>query len=98
MLNWLSDAQEATGIYTNPKRGLRTVCQEFPGLDAFVKIDDLKQKMVWCYNNQVAAERIGFRAATYVREYWTLARMRQDFLHIKRELEPLVRERRMDHV
>lgn len=53
--------------------------QENTGKDATVDIEDLKTKMLWCYENREMALQIGIRARKYALENWSFERMISDF-------------------
>jgi hypothetical protein len=77
--NAVMNFQKAIRFYHNPRARSFRLYQENTGKDATVVIQDLKQKMLWCYNNREAAEKMGTRAREYALREWTLERMRSDF-------------------
>jgi hypothetical protein len=87
IVNFLSDIQRITGFYHNPKSKFYTLYQEHPGYDAVVNIDELKQDMLWCYNNRAQAKNMGKLAREYVFLNWSLDKMKSDF---KNNLLPLL--------
>jgi len=84
--NLCATLQRVTGLYHKPGRKVLTLFQENPGHDAFVDVEDLKNRMEWCYKNRAAAEDVGFMAHEQVSRFWTLERMRSDFENLSREL------------
>ena len=87
--NVLLPIQKRLGLYSNPKWKSITLFQENPGKDATVNVQDLKTKMLWCYNNRHAAELMGYRAREYVLKNWTLERMKKEFTS---NILPLLKE------
>jgi len=77
--NFFLDIQTRAWLFHNPRARALRVYQENPGKDASVDIHDLKQKMLWCYNNREAAEAMGLRAREYALREWSLDRMKRDF-------------------
>lgn len=84
---WL---QTKTGFYFRADRKPVTLFQEHPGMDATVDIEDLKNKMEWCYNNRMKADLIGKKAADYTHSEWGIERMISDFDKIQPELKKIL--------
>jgi hypothetical protein len=77
--NAAADVQAALHLIPNPKHHGLVFQLEDPGKDATVNLQDLKTKMLWCYNNRREAEKIGIAARQCVMENWTLERIKKDF-------------------
>ena len=79
MGNSIRSLQKRAGLFINPRRAPICLYQENPGVDAFVDVEDLKSKMMWCYNNRENAEDIGFMARNHVLKNWGLEKIVESF-------------------
>jgi hypothetical protein len=77
--NWLLWFQQKTGFFFNKGHKSITIYQEKIGYDAQIDMQDLKSKMLWCYNNREKAEAMGLHAREYALREWSLERMKLDF-------------------
>jgi hypothetical protein len=86
--NFVMNLQKKSKFYFNPQVRTIKIYQENAGKDATVNIQDLKLKMLWCYNNRRDAEEIGIKACAYVHDCWSLDKMKNDF---KNNILPLLK-------
>jgi len=91
--NWFYYFQKATHFYFDTTRKKHLICGEHPGYDAFVDVEDLKEKMIYCYNNKTIAEDKGFMASHYVERNWGKDRMLRDFENLIPILKQFTEER-----
>lgn len=82
IVNTVSFFQVLIGFYYDPKRRAKKLYQEFPGYDAHVEVDHLKEKMMWCYNNRDTAYDMGFLAREHVIRNWSLLRIQDEFIEM----------------
>lgn len=90
--NFLHNFQMKTGLFFKGGRKPFRLYQEDPGLDATVDLEDLKNKMEWCYCNREKAFDIGFQGREHVLHNWTLDRMQLDFMLLEQAIEKLKKE------
>lgn len=87
--NAFRSIQKKTGLHHRDGMRKMTFFQEDPGLDAHVRVESLKEKMLWCYQNRAQADDVGFLARQHVDHFWDLENIRNKYEEVSRKIETL---------
>ena len=90
--NFLRSVQIKFNLFFNYNNKKYLLFAEDPGLDAYVNIEYLKNKMLYCYNNKSLAEDLGFMASEVVKNKWSSHKMLNDFKKLIPILEKYKKE------
>lgn len=85
LIRAVSKTQKFLRLYRQPNKKTYTIMFEHPGYDAWVNIEDLKNKMEQCYNHKAFYAEMGRRASQYVLNNWGLDRIKREFTNAIKE-------------